>query len=44
VPEFQDLGNQVSQDIADVFAGRDSVESVLDKGQDLATDVGDAQK
>ncbi len=44
VPEFQDLGNQVSQDIADVFAGRDTVANVLDKGQELATSVGDAQK
>jgi len=44
VPEFQDLGNQVSQDIADVFAGRDTVESVLDDGQKLAEKVGDAQK
>ncbi|KGJ79102.1 sugar ABC transporter substrate-binding protein [Cryobacterium roopkundense] len=44
VPEFQDLGNQVSQNIADVFAGRDTVENVLDKGQELATTVGDAQK
>ncbi|MDJ0339860.1 sugar ABC transporter substrate-binding protein [Cryobacterium sp. PH31-O1] len=44
VPEFQDLGNQVSQDIADVFAGRDTVENVLDKGQELAQQAGDAQK
>jgi sorbitol/mannitol transport system substrate-binding protein len=44
IPEFQDLGNQVSQDLADVFAGRSDVKSVLDKGQDLAQKAGDKQK
>src|SRR5699024_9990241 len=44
IPEFQDLANQISQDIADVYAGRSTVEEVLDKGQDLAQQAGDAQK
>jgi sorbitol/mannitol transport system substrate-binding protein len=44
IPEFQDLGNQVSQDLADVFAGRSDVKSVLDKGQGLAQKAGDKQK
>jgi len=44
VPEFQDLGNQVSQEIAEVFAGRATVEQVLKKGQKLAEEVGEKQK
>lgn len=44
IPEFQDVGNQVSQDIAEVFAGRSSVEDALAKGQKTAQDAGDAQK
>ena len=44
IPEFQSLGNQVSQDLADVLAGRDTVKNVLDKGQALAQKAGDAQK
>ncbi|MFC4224679.1 ABC transporter substrate-binding protein [Lysinibacter cavernae] len=44
IPEFQDLGNSVSQDIADVFAGRDTVDNVLKKGQTLAEKAGEAQK
>ncbi|WCM55944.1 ABC transporter substrate-binding protein [Microbacterium sp. EF45047] len=44
VPEFQDLGNQVSQEIAEVFAGRATVEQALAKGQELAEAVGEAQK
>ncbi|MFI2488751.1 ABC transporter substrate-binding protein [Promicromonospora kroppenstedtii] len=44
IPEFQDLGNQVSQDLADVFAGRSELGPVLDRAQDLAQDAGDAQK
>lgn len=43
IPEFQDLGNQISQDLADVFSGRSKLEPVLDRGQELATDVGKAQ-
>ncbi|MDM4763882.1 sugar ABC transporter substrate-binding protein [Galbitalea sp. SE-J8] len=44
IPEFQDLGNTISQDLADVFAGRSDVKTVLDKGQKLAQTAGDAQK
>ena len=44
IPEFQDLGNQVSQDIAEVFAGRSTVEEALNKGQKLAEAAGEAQK
>ncbi|MPV51440.1 extracellular solute-binding protein [Pseudactinotalea sp. HY160] len=44
IPEFQDLANQISQDIADVYAGRATVEDVLDAGQELAQKAGDAQK
>lgn len=44
IPEFQDLGNQVSQYIAEVFAGRDSVEGALAKGQKLAEEAAAAQK
>ena len=44
IPEFQDLGNQVSQDIAEVFAGRSTVEEALDNGQKLAEAAGEAQK
>jgi sorbitol/mannitol transport system substrate-binding protein len=43
IPEFQDLGNQVSQDLSDVFAGRKQLEPVLDRGQQLAQKAGDAQ-
>lgn len=43
IPEFQDLGNQVSQQIADVFAGRSELSSVLENGQALAQEAGDAQ-
>jgi len=44
IPEFQDVGNQVSQQVADVFAGRSSVEDALAAGQKVAQDAGDAQK
>ncbi|GAB2507524.1 sugar ABC transporter substrate-binding protein [Paramicrobacterium agarici] len=44
IPEFQDLGNQVSQKIADVFAGRSSVKEALSAGQALAEKAGAAQK
>ncbi|MBE1877228.1 ABC transporter substrate-binding protein [Myceligenerans pegani] len=43
IPEFQDLGNQVSQDLSDVFAGRSELGPVLDRGQQLAQEAGDAQ-
>lgn len=44
IPEFQDLGNQVSQEMAEVFAGRATVQEALDKGQSLAEAAGAAQK
>ncbi|SDT04717.1 carbohydrate ABC transporter substrate-binding protein, CUT1 family [Nocardioides scoriae] len=39
IPEFQDLGTKVSQDIAAAIAGRGTVEDALKKGQSLAEDV-----
>ncbi|MPV88673.1 ABC transporter substrate-binding protein [Georgenia ruanii] len=39
IPEFPDLGTQVSQDISSVIAGRETVAHALDRGQQLADDV-----
>ncbi len=39
IPEFQDLGTKVSQDIAAAIAGRGTVEEALANGQKLAEDV-----
>ena len=39
IPEFQDLGTKVSQDIAAAIAGRGTVDDALTKGQTLAEDV-----
>jgi sorbitol/mannitol transport system substrate-binding protein len=39
IPEFQDLGTKVSQDIAAAIAGRGSVDDALSKGQTSAEDV-----
>jgi sorbitol/mannitol transport system substrate-binding protein len=39
IPEFQDLGTKVSQDIAAAIAGRGTVDEALSKGQALAEDV-----
>jgi sorbitol/mannitol transport system substrate-binding protein len=39
IPEFPDLGTQVSQDISSAIAGKTSVDSALKKGQKLADDV-----
>lgn len=44
IPEFQDVGNQVSQKIVDVLAGRNSLEAALEEGQAIAQRAGDAQK
>jgi sorbitol/mannitol transport system substrate-binding protein len=44
IPEFQDVGNQISQQLADVFAGRSELAPVLENGQKLAQQAGDAQK
>jgi sorbitol/mannitol transport system substrate-binding protein len=39
IPEFPDLGTQVSQDISSAIAGQESVTDALDRGQQLADDV-----
>ena len=39
IPEFQDLGTKVSQDIAAAMTGRGTVDEALDKGQELAEEV-----
>lgn len=44
IPEFQDLGNQVSQEIAEVFAGRATVAEALEAGQKLGEAAGEVQK
>ena len=44
IPEFQDVGNQVAQLVADALAGRTTVKEALDKGQVIAQKAGDAHK
>lgn len=44
IPEFQDVGNQVAQLVADALAGRTTVKEALDKGQAIAQKAGDAHK
>lgn len=44
IPEFQDVGNQTSQLLADVIAGRRPLNLALDQGQKIAQRAGDAQK
>lgn len=44
IPEFQDVGNQVAQLVADALAGRKTVKEALDEGQKIAQVAGDAQK
>jgi sorbitol/mannitol transport system substrate-binding protein len=39
IPEFPDLGTQVSQDVSSAIAGQMTVEEALDRGQELAEDV-----
>jgi sorbitol/mannitol transport system substrate-binding protein len=39
IPEFPDLGTQVSQEISSAIAGRTSVDDALNRGQKLADDV-----
>ena len=41
IPEFPDLGTQVSQDVSSAIAGRMTVQEALDTGQGLAEDVAD---
>jgi sorbitol/mannitol transport system substrate-binding protein len=44
IPEFQDLGTKVSQDIAAAIAGRGTVEEALAKGQAAAEKVAENYK
>jgi sorbitol/mannitol transport system substrate-binding protein len=44
IPEFQDVGNQTSQLLADVIAGRRPLDLALDQGQKIAQRAGDNQK
>ncbi|MBM6403313.1 sugar ABC transporter substrate-binding protein [Phycicoccus sp. CSK15P-2] len=44
IPEFQDVGNQCAQLIADYIANRSSVDDALSKCQSIAQTAGDAQK
>jgi len=44
IPEFQDVGNQVAQLVADALAGRKSIKDALDAGQKIAQAAGDAHK
>ena len=39
IPEFPDLGTQVSQDVSSAIAGRMTVDEALQRGQELAEDV-----
>jgi sorbitol/mannitol transport system substrate-binding protein len=39
IPEFPDLGTQVSQDVSSAIAGKLTVPAALDRGQQLADDV-----
>ncbi len=43
IPEFQDIGNQVSQRLADVLAGRADLEDALAAGNRVAQIAGDKQ-
>ena len=44
IPEFQDVGNQVSQLVADAIAGRRTLDDALDEGQKIAQRAGEKQK
>src|SRR6266446_4280555 len=44
ITEFQQLGDQVSQEFAKVIAGNETVDQALQKAQALATTVGQAHK
>ncbi|MEY4423580.1 MAG: hypothetical protein RLZZ258_683 [Actinomycetota bacterium] len=44
IPEFQEVGNQVAQLVADAIAGRSTVKEALDAGQKIAQTAGDAHK
>ncbi len=44
IPEFPDLGTQVSQDVSAAIAGQTTVDEALDKGQQLAEDVAETYR
>ena len=44
IPEFTDLGTQVSQYVSSAIAGQMSVDEALDRGQRLAEDVAERYK
>ena len=44
IPEFQDVGNQCAQLMADYIADRTSIDDALAQCQDIAQAAGDAQK
>ncbi len=44
IPEFQDVGNQCAQLVADYLAGRTSIEDALGRCQGIAQEAGDKQK
>jgi sorbitol/mannitol transport system substrate-binding protein len=44
IPEFQDVGNQCAQLVADYIANRTSVDDALSKCQEIAKKAGDAHK
>lgn len=44
IPEFQDLGTRVSQQLSAAIAGRESVDDALKQSQDYAQTVGDSYK
>ncbi len=44
IPEFTDIGTQISQDISSVIAGKKSVDDALARGQQITQDVGDQYK
>jgi len=44
IPEFQDVGNQCAQLVADYIADRSSVDDALAKCQEIAQKAGDAHK
>ncbi|MDX2524536.1 ABC transporter substrate-binding protein [Streptomyces europaeiscabiei] len=44
VPEFQDLGTKVTQEISAAIAGQTSVDKALDEGQKLAQEVAEQQQ
>lgn len=44
IPEFQDVGNQCAQFVADYLANRTSVDAALNKCQGVAAKAGAAHK